>query len=356
MINKSRFQYIVSAILIILSLLGHTSPVRAQDSLPPSEADLLALIESRVQTEHVTRNVLIEGNLAKGSVVETRDGIFVTGSGSVFLAEWDGSRWDLHFEGTPEFRRACQCRIPSSPGCQNPAGLRKTAICRFQFGQTDQRYRYGCLSPLVTGTISPAPASGRVRGSANPYNAVDFVMPLNRTIVAARSGYVYDVVESRTICGCVDTNAANWVVIRHTPDDGLSEWYLHIAQNGALVNEGDPVVQGQPIALSHQIGNTCGSSTCAPGTCPSACNPGAHLHFHIRNNNTGQYLYTTFDDVGAIVGCQSYTSGNYYDITAPVTTATLSGFGEQLVCFPTVHWSRMTGRGCFHGSRTAAAG
>ncbi|HNZ02259.1 MAG TPA: M23 family metallopeptidase [Anaerolineaceae bacterium] len=329
MINKSRFQYIVSAILIILSLLGHTSPVRAQDSLPPSEADLLALIESRVQTEHVTRNVLIEGNLAKGSVVETRDGIFVTGSGSVFLAEWDGSRWDLHFEGTPEFRRLL-ASVPDTIFSPDVKILLDYENSNLSVPILDkQTNATGYKLPFPYGDryyISRAWASGPCpHGSTNPYNAVDFVMPLNRTIVAARSGYVYDVVESRTICGCVDTNAANWVVIRHTPDDGLSEWYLHIAQNGALVNEGDPVVQGQPIALSHQIGNTCGSSTCAPGTCPSACNPGAHLHFHIRNNNTGQYLYTTFDDVGAIVGCQSYTSGNYYDITAPVTTATLSG-------------------------------
>ena len=137
-------------------------------------------------------------------------------------------------------------------------------------------------------------------------------------------------IENRTICGCVNTNLPNWIVIRHIPDDGLSDWYLHIAQNGALVEEGQQVHQGQEIALSHQIGNTCGSTSCAPGTCPASCQPGAHLHFHIRNNSTGQYLYTTFDDVGAIVGCHSYTSGNYYDITDPITSASLSGtLGEN---------------------------
>ena len=154
-------------------------------------------------------------------------------------------------------------------------------------------------------------------------------MPLNRSVVASRAGVVQTVIHDKNICGCVSSNPANMIVIRHVPDDGLYDYYLHIAQYSSLVTVGQTVAQGQPIALSHQIGYTCGSSTCAAGTCPSECTPGANLHFHIQNA-AGQRVDTTFDDVGAVVGCNTYTSGNYLDQTPPISSISLSGtLGEN---------------------------
>jgi len=330
--KKNVFRFVV--FFAALCMLGNNPMAYAQDYFPPSESDLIALIDSRVTREHQIRDVLIEGNWAKGSVVEIKDGIFVTGSGSVFLAEWNGTNWSLYFEGTSDFRHMLS-KAPDtffSPEMKVLLDFENSNLSVPILDKTTNSTGYKLPYPIgVNRYVSRAWASGSCpHGSEDPYNAVDFVMPLNSTVVAARGGYVYDVIENRTICGCVNTNLPNWIVIRHIPDDGLSDWYLHIAQNGALVEEGQQVHQGQEIALSHQIGNTCGSTSCAPGTCPASCQPGAHLHFHIRNNSTGQYLYTTFDDVGAILGCHSYTSGNYYDITDPITSASLSGtLGEN---------------------------
>jgi murein DD-endopeptidase MepM/ murein hydrolase activator NlpD len=56
----------------------------------------------------------------------------------------------------------------------------------------------------------------------------------------------------------------NWVMVRH--DDGTVARYIHLTQNGALVELGDRVVRGQAIGLS---GNS-GAST------------GPHLHFDVQ--------------------------------------------------------------------------
>jgi len=56
----------------------------------------------------------------------------------------------------------------------------------------------------------------------------------------------------------------NWVMIRHT--DGTIGRYIHLTQNGALVELGDTILQGQKIGLSGNSG---------PST-------GPHLHFDVQ--------------------------------------------------------------------------
>ncbi len=303
-------------------------PVNAQNSFPPDRDALIESINEQSESEHVVNDIQIRGNYATGAVVDTRNGEYIEGSGTIFIAEWNGAAWNIYFEGTKEFRE----RLPEVPSSMLSSDAKilldyeNGSLLNTLFDYTLSGSGYKLPFPNgVSYYVSRAWETGSCpHGTQSPTNAIDFVMPLNSTIVAARSGIVQDVVENLTICGCVQTNSANWIVIRHEPDDGLTDWYLHIAPNGAIVNEGDRVVQGQPIAYSHQIGYSCGSSTCAPGTCPSSCNPAAHLHFHVRNS-AGQRVYITFDDVGAVVGCKTYTSGNVYDTVPPTSAISLSG-------------------------------
>jgi murein DD-endopeptidase MepM/ murein hydrolase activator NlpD len=126
-------------------------------------------------------------------------------------------------------------------------------------------------------------------------NAVDFGLPVNSMVVAARGGVVKEVKQSNTAYACNSNYAVynNQIVIYH-PDTNLYDYYLHIATNSAMVSVGQTILQGQPIAKSGQIGYTCG----------------AHLHFAVYSGSTRQYL--TFDDVGSLASNTSYTSGNYY--------------------------------------------
>ena len=95
--------------------------------------------------------------------------------------------------------------------------------------------------------------------------AIDFDMPVGDTICAARGGKVIFIVQNYSENGGRELRGkANKVVILH--DDGTLGHYVHLQQNGALVNPGTEVKTGDPIALS---GNT-GFST------------RPHLHFVVR--------------------------------------------------------------------------
>ena len=96
-------------------------------------------------------------------------------------------------------------------------------------------------------------------------HSYDFKMPLGSAIHAARSGIVVQVKEdSNSGCGSWEcSNQGNFILIYH--DDGTFAAYYHLYQNGALVNLGDSVADGQLIGYS---GNT-GWST------------GPHLHFEV---------------------------------------------------------------------------
>ncbi len=104
--------------------------------------------------------------------------------------------------------------------------------------------------------------------------AVDFAMPVGTTVVAARGGRVAGVYQESGTAGLTEEyrELGNYVIIEH-PDKTLGE-YWHIKQNGALVNEGDLVEEGTPIAIS---GNT-GFST------------GPHLHFAVTSPVDGKTL------------------------------------------------------------------
>ena len=86
--------------------------------------------------------------------------------------------------------------------------------------------------------------------------AVDFDMPVGTPVYAARGGVVARVEESNTR-GCWDDGCgryANYIVILHS--DGTTGEYYHLKQDGAIVEVGDRVTQGQLIGYSGDTGHT----------------------------------------------------------------------------------------------------
>ena len=150
-------------------------------------------------------------------------------------------------------------------------------------------------------------ASGSHKG--DQAYAFDFVMPAGTQIRAARDGVVewlqenltatYDETQPTTPTNKPFTNGTldNWgnaLRIRHA--GGFTSWYFHIQPNGVLVNVGDTVQRGQPIALS---GNT-GRST------------EPHLHFQVQADSKewGQSVPITFGNCEVPSGGAMVTSNN----------------------------------------------
>jgi hypothetical protein len=127
--------------------------------------------------------------------------------------------------------------------------------------------------------------------------ALDWKVPEGTVVVAARAGRVLDLREdSDSGCGEVScADQANFLVLDH--GDGSFGQYWHLQQDGALVEVGEIVGRGQPIALS---GNT-GWST------------GPHLHFQVRDT-LDQSLPLYFEDQpdtdGAVFAGAVFRSGN----------------------------------------------
>jgi len=95
--------------------------------------------------------------------------------------------------------------------------------------------------------------------------ALDFNVPVGTPVHAARGGVVVTVTERHdrncTDRKCIDYN--NLIVIQHS--DGTFAEYVHLRKDGASVDAGDIVVQGQLIGES---GNT-------------GFSDGPHLHFAV---------------------------------------------------------------------------
>jgi murein DD-endopeptidase MepM/ murein hydrolase activator NlpD len=118
-------------------------------------------------------------------------------------------------------------------------------------------------------------------------------MPVNTPVVAARSGTVF-LVEERFTDGTRRAGEENYVNVLHA--DGTLAGYVHFTQNGALVEVGQSVVQGQVIGLSGDSG--------------SSTEP--HLHFHVQGCDGCATVPVTFRNTrshptGLVTG-ESYTA------------------------------------------------
>jgi murein DD-endopeptidase MepM/ murein hydrolase activator NlpD len=93
--------------------------------------------------------------------------------------------------------------------------------------------------------------------------AIDLDLPLGTPVHAARSGEVV-AVEERFSDDDRNDFHENWVMVRHA--DGTVARYIHLTMNGALVEVGDNVAQGDVVGRSGNSG-------------PSR---GPHLHFDVQ--------------------------------------------------------------------------
>lgn len=126
--------------------------------------------------------------------------------------------------------------------------------------------------------------------------ALDFKMKKGSKICAARGGVVSSVEEGYSKGGLKNEYLVlgNYISIKH--DDGSIANYWHLKKDGALVNIGDTVKQGQTIGLS---GNTGYSAF-------------PHLHFEVVGyNDAGVYgqLPTRFQTKK---GVQYLRPGKFY--------------------------------------------
>jgi hypothetical protein len=147
----------------------------------------------------------------------------------------------------------------------------KTEIRNYQKGKLQEDTSYVYWLPYKKGTKQLMVQGYLTHYSHATLIANDFKMKTGTTLCAARAGIVMNVKESSDIGGLKDKeNHWNYIVIQH--EDSTTAIYGHLKMNGAIVNEGDTVVKGQPIGLS---GNTGYSAF-------------PHLHFQVSNKKGEQ--------------------------------------------------------------------
>jgi murein DD-endopeptidase MepM/ murein hydrolase activator NlpD len=164
------------------------------------------------------------------------------------------------------------CAVSNNP-------LRKE-IKQLQKGQIKDDTSYIYSLPYETGNKHRV-----IQGYFGPFShkeraALDFKMKRGTNVTAIRDGVVVRVKEDGDRGGWNSKYRpyGNNIVIQHP--DGTRAGYWHLQHNGALVNVGDSVKQGQIIALSGKTGYT--------------ATP--HLHLLVWTNNNGgwQQIATRF--------------------------------------------------------------
>ncbi len=103
--------------------------------------------------------------------------------------------------------------------------------------------------------------------------AIDFKMKRGTKIAAARGGVVTQVKKdgSKGRLNRKYRNEGNYIIIQHADNSRAGYW--HLQKDGAFVNIGDTVVQGQIIGLSGKTGYT--------------ATP--HLHFLVWGSRSGRW-------------------------------------------------------------------
>ena len=111
-------------------------------------------------------------------------------------------------------------------------------------------FRAGQASVMSQGNCS---GIGSHRWAAR--HAYDFALPIGTEILAIASGVV-EALEDISPDGTGLPDDDNYILVRN--DDGTYANYVHIAQGSALVDAGERIERGQPIAASGNSGSTSG--------------------------------------------------------------------------------------------------
>ena len=110
--------------------------------------------------------------------------------------------------------------------------------------------------------------------------AIDFDLKIGDTIVSVDDGYVVGLIEEYKDHGTSqqwrDNDKSNYLTVYH-PDSGLYAQYVHLNYDGAIVELGDYVEKGQPIAISGMTGFTTVE----------------HLHFNVKIPSATNGLIST---------------------------------------------------------------
>jgi len=157
-------------------------------------------------------------------------------------------------------------------------------------------------APGLSRAVAQAPNEGPTHQSLSAW---DFGLQYE-VVLAARGGRVSMVRAGERMGGCDSAfgGRANYILIDH--GDGTSALYLHIDYQGALVQEGALVAQGDAIAYSGSSGLSCGDGGWA----------GPHLHFQVQRTVPGkswsETIPVTFDELkgGTLLTGRSYVSAN----------------------------------------------
>lgn len=147
-------------------------------------------------------------------------------------------------------------------GCGPAHGLRARYVLPFTPGEAYELTQGNCGAESHGGRFS---------------YAYDFRMPPDTPVLAARAGIVMTVRDANPD-GTRRVGDENFLILRHS--DGELSRYIHLRQDGALVEQGERVAAGDTIALSGNSGRSsfphlhfdvadrCGSDGCR--TIPSA--------------------------------------------------------------------------------------
>jgi murein DD-endopeptidase MepM/ murein hydrolase activator NlpD len=148
--------------------------------------------------------------------------------------------------------------------CTNDDNLKDDLIGTAEVGQIDQNAascdeidfgswqdsKYNLpYHPGESRQIGLSSCSGEIHSVGTPDQfAVDFEMEIGDFVLAARGGRVLYIEES----GVDGSYPNNKIIIRHT--DGTFGQYMHLTFNGAVVEEGQTVSQGDLIGYSGSTG------------------------------------------------------------------------------------------------------